>query len=195
MRTWFWCALALAAAMQQAGAQEQAAGAAPQAEAASTEAPQPIFNGQLRRYRFALEGTLVTTDTAEAFVIQYQKGDRPRIFGAYPDDEHNALVVVAGPEAEQAIRENLAEWIIAGKGIELGPSLKGQRRAIEFRWRTLVCAMAEVEVELVSTTGERAQQLRERLRQYEAELTTVEKQLQVLDRYLARLAAGPGTGQ
>jgi len=201
MRSWLLYALALLVASQlwqPALAQRQTPSAAEtaHADAAGPEAPESIFNGQVRRYRFALEGTLVTADTAEGFMIQYQgRGkERPRIFGAYADDEQNALVVVAPPEAEQAIRENLAGWIIAGKGIE-SPSLKAQRRELESRWRVVLSAMAECEVELVKLTGDRAQQLRDRLRLYEAELTTLEKQLQVIDRYIPRLAAGPSQSQ
>ncbi len=198
MRSWFLCALAVVAAASQSGwAQQQTAGAGTSARAAAgSEEPESIFNGQVRRYCFSLEGMLVTADTAEGFVIRYRGRDkeRPQILGAFADEEHNALVVVAGPEAEQAIRENLAEWLIEGKGIET-PSLQTQRRALEARWRVVLSAMAECEVELVKLTADRAQQLRDRMRLYEAELTTLEKQLQVIDRYIARLEAGPSQSQ
>jgi hypothetical protein len=196
MRSWFWCALALVAAVgQQTGAQEQGADAGTSVRAAAAaEEPESIFNGQVRRYSFALEGTAVTAETAEEFVVQYQGRDRPRILGAYADGEHNALVVVAGPEAEQAIRENLAEWLVARKAFG-SPSLKAQRRALEERWRTALFGMAECEVKLVEVTGDRSQQLRDRLRLFEAELAMFEKQLQVLDRFISRLEAGPSAGQ
>lgn len=201
VRSWPLSALTLVAAvlLGPSALAQQAVSEASGKEGALTakaEAPASIFNERVRRYCFALEGALVTSDTAEAFVVHHQGAkDRPRIFGAYADDECNALVVVAPPEAEQAIRETLAQWLIASRGIELSPSLKGQRRALESRWRVVLGGMAEVEVQLVNTTGDRAQQLRDRLQLYETELTTLEKQLRVIDRYIARLAAGPSSDQ
>ena len=55
--------------------------------------------------------------------------------------------------------------------------------------------MAECEVDLVKLTGDRGQQMRDRLQRFQEELATLEKQMQVLDRYIARLAAGPSPGQ
>lgn len=200
-RSWRVVALAWMGAVffwQAANAQERAKPdvAAELTGAKKSEAPESIFNGQVRRYRFDLEGTVVTADTAEGFVVQYRGRDkqRPPIFGAYADDEHNALVVVAPPEAEQAIRESLAEWIIATAGIE-SSSLRIQRRELAARWRTVLSGMAECEVRLVELTGDRGQQLKDRLRQFHEELGTLEKQIQMMDRYIARLAAGPSPGQ
>ena len=167
------------------------------AAAAKPEVPESIFNGKVRRFRFDLEGMPVTADTAEEFVVRYRGRDRerPPILGAYADGDCNALVVVAPPESEQAIRESLAEWIVASRGIDGPPSLKLQRRELEFRWRERLTVIAGVDLELVKLTGDRGQQMRERLRLLEEELTTLEKQLQVIDRYIARLEAGPASGQ
>ena len=198
MRSWrlhapVWLAAVLV--VQAAGAQGPAL-PGPGKQTAKAEQPESIFNGQVRRYRFALEGRVVTPDVAEEFVVQYQRPGkaRPPIVGAYADGERDALVVVARPEAEQAIRESLAEWIVASGGIE-SPSLKMQRRVLEARWRVIVSGMAEVEVQLIESSDDRAQQLKDRLRSFEGELTTLERQLQVIDRYIARLAAGPSPGE
>jgi hypothetical protein len=186
-------ALGLAANAQ---GQVPAASANEGTTASKPDTPESIFNGQVRRYSFALEGMFVTADTAEEFVVQYQgrNKERPPIVGAYADGERDALVVVAKPEAEQAIRESLAEWIVARRGFG-APSLKAQRREIEARWRVLVIGMAECEVKLVELTGDRGQKMRDRLRLIEEELTTLERQLQVMDQYIARLAAGPNADQ
>ena len=132
VRSWRSYALALIAATslgQAADAQGQASPASARegATAAKSDAPESIFNGQVRRYRFALEGRVVTADTAEAFMVRYQgRGkERPRIIGAYADDEQNALVVVAAPEAEQAIRDNLAEWIVDPQHAKPGNKMPG----------------------------------------------------------------------
>ena len=153
---------------------------------ADSDAPLPIFNDQVRRFRFPIEHVAVTAETAGEFMVRYQGTDQPEIIGAYSDAETNSLIVVGPPEAEHAIRLSLATWIV--KHQEISPSnLKARRREMEFRRRDLLVEMAELEIAMLDTEGDRAEKLGEAFRALDAELTLVEKQLQVVDRYVKRI--------
>lgn len=182
-----------AAFVQPSAAQEQSRGTVDpsRAKAPAAEGPMSIFNDQVRRFRFVLEEMLITTETAEAFMIKHQLHNEPPIIGAYADSETNSLVVVGPPEAEQPIRETLAQWMVERQQVS-PPPLNVQKRTLEFRRKELLCTMAGLEVQLVGeegdkAEGDKAEQIRQRLSAFERELAIVEKQLEVVDRYVQRL--------
>jgi hypothetical protein len=150
------------------------------------ESPMSVFNEDVRRFRFDLEGTLVTAETAEAFMQMYKGHDYPEIIGAYADGATDSLVVVGPPEAEHAIRVTLATWIVEQGGASPQP-LSIQRRVLTHRRMDLLFEMADLEVRLVGSPSEKADEIRVRLQLLEDELSGVETQIEVIDRYIERL--------
>ena len=156
----------------------------------SAEEPgESIFNDQLRRFKFAIEGQAVTIETAEEFMVRYQRPDNPRIIGAYPNAKTNSLIVIGPPEAEQAIRESLAQWIVDVGG---APSLDIQLRVLQHDRAHLLVTMAHLEVQEIDVAAEengvaKAKQLAAKRQTIEEELKTVEQQIRVVRKYMARL--------
>lgn len=165
----------------------------------ATEPPMSIFDDKLRRFRFRLEHTdVVTVEEAQAFMVRYSKRGNPEIIGAYPDPDKNVLVVIGPPEAEQAIRKNLAVAIIETQGTPGGPGLKIKKRELLSRGRSLIADMAQIELLKVETAAAKddsrdakLKQLDARLLALKAELDVVEKQIQIVDKYLERLSLEP----
>jgi len=149
------------------------------------ERPMSIFNDKVRRFKFELEDTVVTAETAEDFMISYQGRNRPAIIGAYADGETNSLVVLCAPEAEEAVRLHLASRIIDQVGLGLS-SLKVKKRGLESRRRTLLAEMAELEVALVEADAAKAEQLKVRLEAFTDQLSIVERQIAIVNRYIER---------
>jgi hypothetical protein len=108
---------------------------APKSGVANAELSVSIFNDKLRRFKFRLEHTdVVTVEEAAAFMERYSSRDNPAIIGAYADPDANLLVVIGPPEAEQAIRNDLATAIIELQGIPGIPgngNLKIQKRTLQ----------------------------------------------------------------
>jgi hypothetical protein len=150
------------------------------------EAPMRVFSDKIRRFRFELDETLVTAETAEQFRLLHQSRNEPPIFGAYADCETNSLVVVAPPEAEHPVRETLARWMVERQPIS-PPSLDLQKRTLEFRRDELLREMAALEIQALEASVEKAEQLRDRVKSFETTLDIVEKQMDVVDRYIQRL--------
>jgi hypothetical protein len=177
-----------AAVVSRSAAQERGPIVTPQPITNGQQAngPMSIFNDKVRRFRFELEETLITAETAEEFVVRHQARNKPPIIGAFADSETNSLVVIGPPEAEQPVRETLATWLVDRQAGGRS-TLAVQRRTLEFRRGELLRIMAGVEVLLVAATGDKAKQLRDRLQIFEDELTVVEKQMEVVDRYAQRL--------
>lgn len=159
------------------------------AEQDAAERPMSVFNDKVRRFRFSLEDTPVTTETAEEFMVRYQGRDQIEIIGAYADAVTNSLVVVGPPEAEHAIRVTLAKWIVDRQGLSPAP-LESRRRELEFRRQQLLGIMADLEIELVPAEG-KAEQLKSRLQAIEDELRVVESQMEVVNRYIERSRQTP----
>lgn len=154
------------------------------AEQDAAQQPMSVFNDKVRRFRFCLEDTPVTAETAQEFMVKYQGRDQTEIIGAYADPVTNSLVVVGPPEAEQAIRTTLAKWIVDRQGLSPAP-LEARRRGLEFRRQELLGEMADLEIQLVPAEG-KAEQLKSRLQAFEDELRVVERQMEVVSRYIER---------
>jgi hypothetical protein len=150
------------------------------------ESPMSVFNEDVRRFRFDLEGALVTAETAHAFMQLYKGHDYPEIIGAYPDAETNSLVVVGPPDAEYSIRLTLANWMVEQGGASPQP-LSMQRRVLTHRRRDLLCEMADLEVQMVFAANEKADDIQARLEMLEDEVGRVERQIEVVDRYSQRI--------
>jgi hypothetical protein len=158
---------------------------------ADAGSPASIFNDQLRRFKFLIEHETVTMETAEAFIMRYKRPDQPRILGAYPDAQTNSLVVIGPPEAEQAIRECLAQNLADSGGLQ-SRSLAMQLRILQHERRDLLGVMAELEVEEIAAAAEengasKAKQLAERRQMFEARLKIAEQQIRVVRKYMSRL--------
>jgi hypothetical protein len=189
---------------QEPGQRGQAKPQAGPGPAVDDEPPMSIFNDQVRRFKFRLEHDVASWETAEAFMQRYRKPNSPRIIGAYPDSETNSLIVIGPPEAEQAIRESLAEWLVESGGLGLSPSLAMQLRLLQQERTKLLAYMAEIEVQQVraaATPAESAKvpQLEARLAALAADLEIVEQQIRVVRKYIQRIeqddaAAAAGGG-
>jgi hypothetical protein len=155
------------------------------AEQDAEERPMSVFNDKVRRFRFCLEGTPVTAETAEEFMVKYQGRDQTEIIGAYADTVTNSLVVVGPPEAEHAIRTTLAKWIVDRQGLSPAP-IEARRRGLEFHRQELLGEMADLEIQKVAADGSKGEQLQVRLQTFEDELRVVERQLEVVTRYIER---------
>jgi hypothetical protein len=169
-----------------------AASAKPSPE--DSELGESIFNDQLRRFKFLLEREVASLETAEEFLIRYRRPDNPPIVGAYPDADTNALVVIGPPEAEQAIRQCLAERLADGLGVDGAMPLAMQLRLLRHERTRLLELMADLEVEEIAAAAEengpsKAKQLADRRKTFEAELNVVEQQIRVVRKYMARLEA------
>ena len=160
--------------------------------AADAEPAASIFNDQLRRFKFELEDEVVTAETAEEFMVRYRRPDNPPILGAYPDTRSNALFVVGPPEAEQAIRECLAQSIVDSLGLSRGTPLAMQLRILQHERKGLLAIMADLEVQEVAAAAEengpaKVRQLAARRQIFEDELKIIEQQIRVVRKYMARL--------
>lgn len=151
-----------------------------------------IFSEQLKRFKFEFEDQLVSVEVVEEFLRRHEEHDEPKILGAYASAKSNALIVVGPPEAEAAIRMTLAKMFVLRQGASPAP-LPMQQRTLEFRKRELLREMAELEVAMVAEPEARHAQFADRLKEYEADLEVVEKQLQIVAKYLARLQNDPWT--
>ena len=194
----FLCIFASACSL--AGAQEHAPIAAgppraEQARPAQDQPPESVFNDRLRKFKFDLEDMVVTAGTAEGFLLRYNRPDNPRIIGAYPDAQTNALVVIGPPEAEQAIRENLAESLVEAQGTG-ATSLPLQLRLLQHQRKGLLEEMAALEIQKIEVGASdqasadqaaRAQQLADRLQMFEGKLQLVERQIETVGKYIDRL--------
>ena len=149
------------------------------------ERPMSVFNDKVRRFRFCLENTPVTAETAEEFMVKYEGRDQTEIIGAYADTVTNSLVVVGPPEAEHAIRVTLAKWIVDRQGLRPAP-IESRGRGLQSRRQELLGLMADLEIQLVAAEMSKAEQLKVRLQMFEEELRVVERQMEVVTRYIER---------
>jgi hypothetical protein len=161
--------------------------------AADAEPGASIFNGELKRFKFALEDLAVTAETAEEFMVRYQGSENPRILGAFPDTKTNSLFVIGPPEAEQAIRVTLAESIVIAQGYVGAPSLDVELRRLQQERKRKLLDMAFLEIEEVAAAAgengpQKAKQLADRRQLIEDELKITEQQIRIVRKYMARLA-------
>lgn len=178
-----------------------------------------IYNDKLKRFKFRLEKIPVRShETAEAFFKTYNRrrkdndgksGDRPKLIGAWGDPVTNSIVIIGPPEAEQAIREILAEWEselvgVPGGGFE--DTLEIREVYLKRERRGLLHEIALIELEIVGVEGipdtpearkklpkavfeERDRKLKmfaDRVRSLEHELHVIERKLEVIRRSIRR---------
>ena len=165
-----------------------------QAATSEAEPATSIFNGELKRFKFEFQDEVVTVETAEEFMVRYQRPNSPPIIGAYPDTRSNALFVVGPPEAEQAIRESLAQWIVDSQGLSGAMPLEMQLRILQNERKNLLLTMADLEIQEVAAAAQengpqKAKQLADRRQMFEDQLKIAEQQIRVVRKYMARLAA------
>ena len=151
----------------------------------AAQQPMSVFNDKVRRFRFCLENTPVTAEMAQEFMVKYQAREQTEIIGAYADPVTNSLVVVGPPEAEHAIRITLAKWIVDRQGLSPAP-LESRRRGLESRRQELLGEMADLEIQKIATDGGKAEQLQLRLQVFEDKLRVIERQMEVVNRYIDR---------
>jgi hypothetical protein len=164
---------------------------------ANAEPGESIFNDQVRRFKFLLEHELATTEAAEAFVHRYQRPENEKIIGAYPDIQTNSLVVIGPPEAEQAIRETIAQSMVDAQGLGGAMPLAMQLRLLQHERTELLEQMAELEVQEVAAAEEengssKAKQLADRRQMFEAKLKVADRQIRIVRKYMARMESEEG---
>jgi hypothetical protein len=188
------CIVAVASWPSSVRAQQPNAPIPARAEQAPAQDPpaESLFNDRLRKFKFDLEHVVATAETAEAFVLRYGQSDNPRILGAYPDPHANALIVIGPPEAEQAIREHLAQIVVDGQG---GASLPLQLRLLQQQRRGLLEEMAGLEIQQAEVAANgppsaeqtaKAQQFADRLQLFERKVQLVERQIEIVRKYQGR---------
>ena len=178
-----------------------------------TDPGESIYNDRLKRFKFRLEKIPVrTAETAKAFWHMYSSGDsddeasskRPKLIGAWGDPLTNSIVIIGPPEAEQAIRETLAEWESAVVGVsDADDTLEIRRVYLQRERRGLLREIALLEVEIVSLNeitdrpavrDEKLKLFTERVRSLEQELHVIDRKLEVIEKNIRR-RDGPRTSQ
>ena len=162
-----------------------------------------IYNDQLNRFKFRLEKIVVTSaaEAGEEFWVRYRGRGNPQITGVWGDPRTNSLVVVGPPEADQAIRETIAEWEGSQIGIDMreDASLERQYRQLKNTRRTALEQVARRKLEIIEAQAREkpdTDQLKELNRKLETEmeeLELVERKLQVISDSIERLQ-GNGIG-
>ena len=158
-----------------------------------------IYNDELKRFKFQLEHIDVY-DVAEAgqkFWRRYIENGNPEIKGVWGDPRTNSLVIIAPPEAEQAIREAIArDESIAATGFDPGPSdaLAHHQRRLTSEYNDLVEEIAEVQLQLIDVGSEtnldedRLKELEQRHADKELEFKRVAEKLRIVVDGLSRRA-------
>ena len=172
------------------------------AEIIGEEAGEPIYNDKIRRFKFRLENIQVSLEKAEEFWVRYTgRRNNPKIIGVWNDTRANSLVIVGPPEAEQAIRDELAQWEADSFGTNTDREETLEDRQVSFeRERTyLIEKMADAELKMIeadSKSGKAAQEETEELKgllnSLADELKTVDRKLEVINAGIQRLNREPG---
>lgn len=159
---------------------------------------EPIYNDRLKRFKFRLEKIDVTDQygIAEQFWLIYQGRGKPPITGVWGDPRTNSLVIVGPPEADQAIRDTLAEWEGATTGLEVrgDESLEAQHESVKQRHRNALEQVTKRKLEIINVEAagekadpERLKKLQLDLEQDMAELELLERMLKVIAESMQRL--------
>lgn len=166
-------------------------GMGPSEPPAASEEPMSIFNDEVRLFKFRMDHLnhhVADVEEAMAFMERYKGKDNPPIIGAFPDAKTNSLCVVGPPEAENAIRRVLAQSIIEVQGI-FGPNLSTKLRKLRGERVEILTEMAVVEMVLVEE--KQKEKIRDRLSAFQTELTRIEKQIEIGEKYLQRIQEVP----
>jgi len=158
---------------------------------------EPIYNDRLKRFKFRLEKMPVTSaaEGAQTFWNHYKRRGHPPITGVWGDARTNSLVVVGPPEAEQPIRDTIAEMEGATIGIDLqdDESLEAQQRQLQSQRTLGFERVARLKLEIIEAQAREkpdADQLQELDRTLAAEtarLETIERKLKVISDSIERL--------
>jgi len=158
---------------------------------------EPIYNDRLKRFKFRLEKIPVTSAAvgAQMFWNHYKRRGHPPIAGVWGDARTNSLVVVGPPEADQPIRDTIAEMEGATIGIDLqdDESLDAQHRQLQSRRTSALEQVALRKLEIIEAQArgkpdaEQLQQLDRKLATETAELETIERKLKVISDSIERL--------
>lgn len=163
----------------------------PQVKNAVSDEPMSIFNEEIRCFKFKIDHATITIEQAYAFNERYNVKGNPPIIGAFPDVATNSLCVIAPPEAETAIRKSLATWIIDLQGLP-GSPLVFEKRTLKAEREGLLTDLAHLELALVESPDDKNKQteIQARMDAFEAELAVIERQIQVVEKYLKRIEDG-----
>ena len=157
-----------------------------------------IYNDLLKRFKFRLEKIDVTNEyeVAEVFWVYYRRHGNPQITAVWGDPRTNSIVVVGPPEADQAIRDTIAEWEGAQIGIDLreDETLEAQQKRFERQRLSALEQVARRKLEIVDAESadhepdaERLKQLNLDLEKDLTELETAERKLKVIIEGMERL--------
>lgn len=122
---------------------------------------QPIYNDQLKRFKFRLEKAQVSNsvEAGAEFLVRYRdQKNAPVLYAAWGDPDTNSIVVIGPAEADQAIRNTLARWEGLSLGLDI-PSAKvesdakGDAEAVSLGHGPLDSVGGLVQPEVLSASG------------------------------------------
>lgn len=176
------------------------------AEIVGRDPGEPIYNDRLKRFKFRLEKMVVSNsvEIAEEFSVFYMNRGNPSITGVWGDPRSNSLVIIGPPEADQAIRETLAQWeALNTTGIDLrameNDSLEAQQKRLQILHRSALQQLTARKLEIIDAEavgekpdGERLVKLNRDLENDTDALEAVERKLKVISESLERLQSSEG---
>lgn len=157
-----------------------------------------IYNDRLKRFKFRLEKIAVTepVQLAADFWLKYRGRGNPQLTSVLGDPRTNSLVIVGPPEADQAIRDTIAEWEgyhSTGIPIREDPSLEGQHRELQNKRRNALEQVVQRELEIIEAQARKEpdadeiEELQRKLETEKAELEIIERKLEVISASIKRL--------
>ncbi len=156
-----------------------------------------IYNDRLKRFKFRLEKLAVTSaaEMAETFWIYYRHRGYPPLAGVWGDPRTNSLVIVGPPQADQPIRDTIAEMEGATIGIDLpGRDLLTAQYYEYQEWRAEgLEKVARGKLDLIDAEArekpdpDNIAKLSRKLEAQTAELATIERKLKVIRESMDRL--------
>lgn len=164
----------------------------------ASDAAESIYNERIRRFRFKLEKVKIEDDveTAQMFYLRYTSPDRPPLKGVWGEVESNSIVILAPPEAEQDIRDELARWEGETIGIPLSTfdegTLEADLRQLEAERRYTIQKMSSIRVDIVEldVNSDSDTASKEKLKELSGQLSKLEKQLEQVDRKIQIVGDG-----
>ena len=133
---------------------------------------------------------------AADFWLRYRGRGNPQLTSVLGDPRTNSLVIVGPPEADQAIRDTIAEWEgyhATGIPIREDPSLEGQHRELQSKRRSALEQVVRCELEIIEAQsrkepdGDKLKELNRELETEKAELEIIERKLEVVSANIERL--------
>jgi len=157
-----------------------------------------IYNEHLKRFKFRLEKIAVTNPVqlAADFWLQYRGRGNPQLTSVLGDPRTNSLVIVGPPEADQAIRDTIAEWEgFHSTGIDMreDASVEVQNRELQNKRRNALELVVQRELEIIEAQARKEpdddelKELNRKLETEKAELEIIERKLDVISANIERL--------